>query len=77
MKDNTRHSINLDEMESLKNVYLIAHPEKDWLFFNMYDSCRTLVAGSRSFVSSLIDSELFETTGILSAEQRTDSFQHQ
>ena len=77
LKENTQPSIDVEQLDVLRNVYLIAHPEKDWLILNLFDTSRTLVAGSRPFVVSLIDSGLFETTGILSAEQRIDSFQHQ
>jgi hypothetical protein len=58
-------SLKDDGFFEKNNISFVASLDRDWIFLNPYDSCRTIVGGKLDFVKDIINSNLFEISDLL------------
>lgn len=54
-----------DSFFEKNNISFVASLDRDWIFLNPYDSCRTIVGGKLDFIKDVINSKLFEISDLL------------
>lgn len=67
-------NIDVNRLNSLADINIIASPIRDWIFINPNDYCRTIVAGNRAFVRAIKASENFEASNFVNHKHRLDRF---
>lgn len=66
--------LNINLIDNLDWVNLIASINKEWIFITPHDFCRTIVAGNNDFVQQIIESKTFEISNNLTENQRLDIY---